>query len=89
MVNIMDIERYQFAGVIGKDKKSIPRTDFVNGLESTWILIVLLNLCPCGVFYLCLRILFGLLTLFFFRNSESRKENGERRTGSGDVASWI
>lgn len=24
VVNIMDIERYQFAGVIGNDKKSIP-----------------------------------------------------------------
>lgn len=29
VVNIMDIERYQFAGVIGKDKKSIPWTDII------------------------------------------------------------
>lgn len=39
----MDIERYQFASVIGKDKESIPWTDFINGLESTSILVAVLN----------------------------------------------
>ncbi len=95
VVNIMDIERYQFAGVIAKDKKSIPWTDFINGLESSWILIVVLNfiafyyMSPCSVFFF-----FFFFRIFwpsdtFYRNSENRKENGKRRTGSGDVASWI
>lgn len=33
VVNIMDIERYQFLGITGKDKESVPWTDFINGLE--------------------------------------------------------
>lgn len=37
VVNIMDIERYQFSGVIGNDKESIPGQIIFHGLESTWI----------------------------------------------------
>ncbi len=79
VVNIMDIERYQFAGVIGWDNKSIPWTDFMNGLESTWILIVVLNfiafyyMCPCNVFYLFLRFI-GTLKMAKEWQEENRND---------------